>query len=171
MSVKICITDQFDCEPICPLTMNLPHIESIYRPPNTNFDLFHTFIENNFTLREYLPSDHIICGDFNINLQISHELQKDASMLYSNLKSKVLLSTISRPTRRASSSCTLIENFFGKNLNIFKSGVFTIDKTDIFPIFMKCDNYFAAGKLSPIQISYRFIKETTLNDFYQDFKL
>ena len=74
----ICIADQFDCELICPLTVNLPHIESvtvkvslqnkktivstIYRPPDSNFDLFHTFIENIFSVREHLTSDHIICG-------------------------------------------------------------------------------------------------------------
>ena len=86
--VMICIADQFDCELISPLTLNLPHIESvtvkisfqnkktlvstIYRPPNSNFDLFHTFIENNFPVREHLTSDNIICGDFNLNLLNAH---------------------------------------------------------------------------------------------------
>ena len=86
----ICIVDQFVCELICSLTVSLAHIETvtvkislqnkktivstIYRPPNSNFELFHTFNENNFTVKEYLTSDHIICGDFNFNLLNAHEL-------------------------------------------------------------------------------------------------
>ena len=81
--------------------MNLPHIESvtvkislqnkkiivstIHRPPNSDFDLFHTFIENYFPVREYLNSDHIICRDFNLKLLNAHELQNDASMFYNDM--------------------------------------------------------------------------------------
>ena len=98
--VMICVADQFECELTCPLTVNLSHIESvyvkislqnkksivstIYSQPKSNFDLFHTFIVKNFIPREYLTSDHIICGDFKLNLLKAHELQNDASMFYND---------------------------------------------------------------------------------------
>ena len=65
---------------------------------------------------------------------------------YNDMQTKTLLLTISRPTRIASSSCTLIDNIFVNNLNIFKSGTCTIDKTDLFPFFKKYDNYFETDK-------------------------
>ena len=53
-----------------------------------DFDLFHTFMENSFPVREHLTSDHIICGDFNLNLLNAHELQTDASMFYNDMQCK-----------------------------------------------------------------------------------
>ena len=62
--VMICV----GCELISLLTANLPYIESVavkmtlknkrlmastvYRPPKSNFDLFHSFVESNFPARE-----------------------------------------------------------------------------------------------------------------------
>ena len=82
------------------------------------------------------------------------------------MQSKMLLSTISRPSRIASSSCTHIDNIFVNNLNHFKSGVFTIDTSDHCPVFITYDKYFATEKLLPVQISYRVINETKLNNCY-----
>ena len=65
------------------------------------------------------------------------------------MQTKMLLLIISRPTRKASSSCTLIDNFFLNNLNNFKSGIFTIDITDHFPIFKNYDKDFSTDKLPP----------------------
>ena len=122
----ICFADQYGCEIISSPTAVLPYIESValkithkneilvastvYRQPNSNFDLFHSFVESNFPARRYSTSDRIICGDFNLNLLNVHELQKYASMFYSDIKTKMLIPSISRPTRVASSSCTLIDN-------------------------------------------------------------
>ena len=87
------------------------------------------------------------------------------------MQTKMLLPTISRPTRIASSSSTLIDNIFANNLNNFKSGIFTIDISDHLPIFIKYDNYFDTDKIPPKQIRYRVMNETTLNNFYQKFSL
>ena len=66
------------------LTVNLPHIEavfvkvtlpnktiiasSIYRPSNTNFNEFETYIDNSLLYVSRHESDIIICGDFNLDL-------------------------------------------------------------------------------------------------------
>ena len=55
-------------------------VSTVYRPPNSYFDLFHSFAESYFSARGYSNSDHIICGDFNLNLIKIHELQNDASV-------------------------------------------------------------------------------------------
>ena len=57
------------------------------------------------------------------------------------------------------------------NLNNFKSGFFTIDITDHFPIFIKYDNYFETDKKPPKRFRYKLINETTLNIFCQNFSI
>ena len=81
------------------------------------------------------------------------------------MQTKMLLPTISRPTRTASSSCTLIDNIFVNDLNNFKSGLFAIDITNNLLIFIKYDNYFETDKIPQKQIRYRVMNETTLNNF------
>ena len=98
-------------------------------------------------------------------------MQNDASMFYNDMQTKMLLPTISRPTRITSSSSTLIDNIFVNKLNNFKSGIFTIDISDHLPIFIKYDNYFDTDKIPPKQIRYRVMNETTLNNFYQKFSM
>ena len=100
----ICVADHYDCELISSVTVNLPYTESvpvkithqsktilvstINRPSNTSLDLFKSFIENNFPFRENSTSNYIICGDFNLNLLNTHEIQKNASMLYFDMQVK-----------------------------------------------------------------------------------
>ena len=73
-------------------------------------------------------------------------------MFYSDMQTKMLLPSRSRPTRIASSSNTLIDKIFANNLNNFKSGIFTIEISDHLPIFIRYDNYFDTDKLHPKQI-------------------
>ena len=86
----ICVASHYDCELISSVTVNLRYIESVavkiphqnktiisptvYRPPDTNFNSFHSFVGNNLPIRKYSTSDHITCGDFNHNLLSVHEI-------------------------------------------------------------------------------------------------
>ena len=72
-------------------------------------------------------------------------------MFYNEMQTKMLLPAILRPTRIASSPCTLIDNIFVNILIKFKSGIFTIDITDHFPIFLKYNNFFVTDKTPPKQ--------------------
>ena len=85
---------------------------TVYRLPYFNFYSFNSFVESNFAFRGYSTSDRILCGDFTLNLLGVHELQNDASMFYNDMQTKLLSPTISRPTRIASSLCTLIHTTF-----------------------------------------------------------
>ena len=58
-------------------------------------------------------------------------------MFHNDMQTKMVLPTISRQTRIASSSCTLIDKMFVNNLNNLKSGIPIIDTKDHFPIFKK----------------------------------
>ena len=87
-------------------------------------------------------------------------------MFRDDTQTKMLLPIISRQTRIASSSCTLIDNNFVNKLINFKSRNFTVDITVHFPIFQKYDKYFSTDKLPQKQIRYRLIKEATSNSFY-----
>ena len=91
--VMICVADQYGCELNYWVTLNLIYNETIvvkvmhknkrlnastYRGHLFhNFDLFHSFVESNFPVKEYSTSHHIIFGNFNISLLNIHELQND----------------------------------------------------------------------------------------------
>ena len=87
------------------------------------------------------------------------------------MQSKILLSTILRPTCIAFSSGTLKDNVFVNNLINFKSRFFTIDITDHFLGFIKYENDVTTDKILPTQTCYRVINETTLNVFYHRFSM
>ena len=82
------------------------------------------------------------------------------------MQTKMLLPTISRSTRIALSSSTLIDNTFVNNFDNIISGIFTIDITDQIPIFLKHFNYFSTESIHPNQNRYRLANETTLNKLY-----
>ena len=61
-------------------------------------------------MRKYLTSDHILCGNFNLELLDARATHKDASNFSNHMQSRMLLPSISGPTRTQGSSCTLIDN-------------------------------------------------------------
>ena len=103
----ICVAAHYDCELISSVTVNLPYIESVavkithqnktiivsevYRPPNRDFDWFHSFVENKVPIRKYSTSDHTVCEDFNLNLLNVHQIQNNASMFYNDMPTNCYL--------------------------------------------------------------------------------
>ena len=182
----IFILTSITSEPMTNLTVNLPHIEavfakvtlpnktiivsSIYRPPNTNFNDFKTYIDNSLLSLSRNEADLIICGDFNLDLLKINESSNNASTFYNDMNAMALIPTICKPTRLTDSSSTLIDNIFASNLRNFVSGIFTIDISDHLPIFIIYKDYLATDRLSPKEITYRLINEATLNNFYERFR-
>ena len=79
--------------------------------------------------------DHIIAGDFNIDLlrtQYNNNTKLFLNIMYSNYYFPVIL----RPTRITNNSCTLIDNIFINNPLITNSGLIICDISDHLPIFV-----------------------------------
>ena len=72
-----------------------------------------------------------------------------------------MVPTITRPTRIACTSCTLLDNFLITKLRNFKAGILNIDITDHLPIFLIYESYFNRVKLVPKEIQYRVLNELT----------
>ena len=79
--------------------------------------------------------------------------------------------TITRPTRIARTSCTLLDNFFITLLRNLKTGIRSIDRTDHLLIFLIHELSFDTVKLAPEEIEIRVINELTLESFYRNFSL
>ena len=75
--------------------------------------------------------DLMLCGDFNIDL-----LECNIPTSFQNtMYSLSLMPIISKPTRIADNSATLIDNFFINEPCTFESGILISDISDHFPIF------------------------------------
>ena len=174
----IFIKNTFDFEIIPEATVNLPFIESvfikikhnntnpitisaIYRPPNSNFQDFLGFMENTLSNFVNRNNETILLGDFNIDLL---KINDDhlSSAFYNSMNTYSLIPTITNPTRETDNTCTLIDNILTTNLNNFISGIFKIDLSDHYPIFILYPNYFQNIQNPPIKIRYRTVNDYSL---------
>ena len=114
-------------------------IGSIYKPPNSNIDSFNDELLSilNSTSREIKNS--IIMGDFNLNLINTNSRQ--VNDFTNNTYATGFYPTISKPTRIANHSATIIDNIF-TNITQHKihSGILHTDISDHLPIFNIYDN-------------------------------
>ena len=77
----------------------------------------------------------LITGDFNFDL-FSLELSPPVQMFFNTLSSHGFLPTISRTTRSAHPSYTLLDNIFCNDISkVMHSGIIMHDLSDHFPIF------------------------------------
>ena len=179
--IKNCITTQ-KIESCC---LSLPHIESlfvklnhrnkkiivavIYKPPNANNNLFIEKLTEILTISNINSYDEcILCGDFNYNLL---ELDNNNSVLnfFTSVNAFSLFPLISKPTRIADESATLLDNIFIRNPSNYKSGIFNIDISDHFPIFLIIRNFFRVPSTNGnIKFQYRLINEETLLNMYNE---
>lgn len=144
-------------------------VSSCYRPPSSNFNVFNSLFEEKLRSLNTNTCDLVVCGDFNLDLlEIDSNL---SSSEFLNMMSGLSLSPlISKPTRVTDNSSSLIDNIFISNLINFKTGIFSVDISDHFPIFLIYQNYFSASiTRQPIQISYREINDETLSNLYDHF--
>ena len=83
----------------------------IYRPPNTDLELFNDDINE---LLDNLEREHKYCylmGDYNINL-LNYSKHAETTSFIDILHAHCFLSLINRPTRIAKEAATLIDNIF-----------------------------------------------------------
>ena len=100
-------------------------VKSVYRPSNSEIEPFISFFDS---LRQFNV-------DFNIDLLKVSVSDSLAVQFYITTNSLSMMPTITRPTRIARTSSTLLDNFLVTNLRNFKNGLLSIDITDDLPIF------------------------------------
>ena len=75
-------------------------------------------------------------GDYNIDLlKVSVSDSLSVQFYKDTINYFYMVPTITRPTRIARTSSTLLDNFLVTNLRNFKNGLLSIDITDDLPIF------------------------------------
>lgn len=110
--------------------------------------------------------EFILCGDFNIDLLNIVE-DENANQLLDALSTLSLLPIITKPTRIANESHTLIDNIFINKPNLIQSGILLSDISDHFPIFLIHKYFFHPGEnSSKVQIKFRLINDVTLSNLY-----
>ena len=107
----------------------------IYKSPNTDKQLFNDELEQCLIYLNRLNKTTLITGDFNFDL-FSIENSSTAHSFFNTLLSHGFFPTISRTTRSAHPSHTLLDNIFCNDLSrVMHSGVILNDLSDHFPIF------------------------------------
>ena len=179
---SIFINNRFKSSRIASLSVNFEFIESVfvkisyanknliisscYRPPNADFNLFLSFMDAHLSsINSSSISGMIVCGDWNLDM---FKMGEDISCrsFYNHMNSFSLVPIISKPTRIAGNSCTLIDNIFVSNLSNFNSGILTLDISDHLPIFINYANIFQSRPRDPIKVKYRILNEYSLSNFY-----
>ena len=127
--------------------------------------LFQDFIEEKVSLIASWSDDLVFGGDFNLDMLKINE-DSNSENFYHAMNSYSLIPIISSPSRVTDTSFSMIDNFFVSKLDNFVSGMFFIDITDHYPLFLVYKNYFTTINDLPDKISYRIINDATLNDLY-----
>ena len=179
--VSIFINNNISYKLIESCSLSLPYIESlfvileyrgkrviiatIYRPPNSNHDLFiNKLNEIIYSCNKIRIDEFILCGDFNYNLFESDD--NNVMRFHNTLNSFSLIPVISKPTRIAQNSATLIDNICLRNPIDFIAGLFNIDISDHLPIFLIKENFFQSPKPNQCKIlTYRLINDDTIDLF------
>ena len=109
-------------------------IGEVYRIPNSDLNVFQTYINEVLAYAKNSKSNCIIAGDFNLNLLATQTHNRTAQFLDSMLSSN-FVPTIQIPTRVFNDSKTLIDNIFceGSLLEDFTSHVLSADFSDHYP--------------------------------------
>ena len=117
------------------------NILGVYRPPDKSCVDFNRIFFELIDVNEITDSFSIFLGDFNINLLPSN--LPDATETYvSEFRSLHFLPYISLPTHVNDNSLSLIDHIWINSLTPCKSGVFPIQISDHFPIFISVPNIF-----------------------------
>ena len=108
---------------------------SVYRPPNSNLDLFMSGFESVLDHFNHFGVTCLIARDFNIDL-LKYNARCGTGLFLDCLHEHALVPLITKPTRFTSESSTLIDNMFTNKLsNIMLSGILIIDISDHLPVF------------------------------------
>lgn len=105
------------------------------------------------------------CCDFNFNLL---GMASDAACLnfVNTMFSHFLSPAITKPTRIADNSYTLIDNIFMSHNAQVHTGVMPCDFSDHCLIFVSVNDFFSYSHVKPKLITYRLLNNFTISNFY-----
>ena len=111
-------------------------IGTIYRPPKNRFNKFENDLKTILTKLDKCNKPCYIMGDFNIDL-LKYNYCNFSTEFFNQFSSSGYTPLISKPTRIAKSTATLIDNIFTNNLSKTEhlNGILLNDISDHFPIF------------------------------------
>ena len=81
----------------------------VYRSPTADFDYFLNKLDNIFDSLHNFKTEHLLCGDININYLENNNKKKQLDYLLGTYN---LVGTVYFPTRTTDNSATLIDNIF-----------------------------------------------------------
>ena len=138
----------------------------VYRPPNTNVDLFSDTLSNIITKIKSENKKCFIMGDYNINL-LNCDKHTPTEDFINMMFSSSFFPTINKPTRVSNTSATLIDNIFSNDSeaeSLFH-GILYTDISDHYPIFY-IDNS-AKIHSEPKVITFRDCSERNMSRFIE----
>ena len=137
----------------------------IYRPPNTDFDIFHTNFSNILTSIDLEKRPTYLLGDFNIDL-LKHGSDSRAQLFLNNLLSNGFYPRIDKPTRLTNTTATLIDNIFvNVHSDDIVSGPWLTDISDHLPIYTTFPYEFNSVEKSIKYITKRIYDDKNIDSF------
>lgn len=129
-------------------------VSCIYRAPDSSIELFSQWMESVFS--KISNKTVFVLGDWNIDILNPHN-KNNITEFIDLMYSMSLIPKISRPSRIASNSATLIDNIFTNDIeNNTISGLLINDITDHLPVFTVYDKNY--GNKTKRKMEYRRIR-------------
>lgn len=147
-------------------------VGNVYRPPNSNVDLFIDKIEHLLILISKLNYDEsFITGDFNLDLL--NYLNDNRCLNFMNVMfSNSMTPIITKPTRITQNSSTLIDNIFIVHPESFLAGCLTMTLSDHYGIFIVKKNFCLMSNVRNLKLLFIEIRvKRLLITYIQLFKL
>jgi hypothetical protein len=160
------------------MDLNLPGLPNktigvVYRPPDSNLDLFMSGFMCVLSVLTKSNADCYIAGDFNIDL-LKWESHAGTSDFINSLYLHAMIPAITKPTRFSKDSSTLIDNILiNKPNNASISGLLVTDISDHLPVFYiaKAKSHINSPKSKLITISTRDFSENNINKLRLDLEM
>ena len=127
----------------------------VYRPPNTDLNLFFEYLKSG-VIRVPKNKKYYLIGDFNIDL-LKTDYNNLSTEFLNFLNIYSLFPLIKTPTRVTEFSRTLIDNIFTNNFSPHISGVIQSDISDHFPIFTLTESFLT--KTDHCYLKHNFCKQ------------
>ena len=145
-------------------------VANIYRPPQGDVGLFLEQIEGFLSnLPDY--DEVLITGDFSIDL-LDFENSPHSLDFITLMNANSCIPIITKPTRIAVESYSLIDNIFISKPNNVVSGNIVSSLSDHYPNFLIHYDLLTTGTLaSEVNYSFRIINDITLNDLYMSLSM
>ena len=146
-------------------------LSCVYKPPTGDNEVLSTFLLRSIEDSKYERKKLFTIGDFNLNCFCYGKNEKITNF-YDSLFSQGAFPLITKPTRVAGDSATLIDNIitteiFDANL---KKGIIKHDLSDHFPIFFSL-NTSKLKKQEPVKVLRRNFSDQNLKNFKDQLSL